>query len=224
DSIAALARAAGDNFRGLHYYDGHMNAPDYAEREKQAHQGYDRLLQIVRRLAGEGIPVGEVITSGTPAAPCAMSYPGFRNTTFVHRISPGTVVFNDLNSLKQLPGYGYAPAAVVLSTVVSKPAADFVTCDAGHKSVSADSGVPTCAVLGRPGLTPLKPSEEHLPIEVSAGAEAPAIGDQLYLLPKHICPSVNNFDEALFIVGGRIQSVEPIGARGHERPVAAAIA
>ncbi|MCU1294801.1 MAG: amino acid aldolase or racemase-like protein, partial [Bryobacterales bacterium] len=42
DSIAALARAAGDNFRGLHYYDGHMNAPDYAEREKQAHQGYDR--------------------------------------------------------------------------------------------------------------------------------------------------------------------------------------
>jgi D-serine deaminase-like pyridoxal phosphate-dependent protein len=223
DSIAALARQAGDNFRGLHYYDGHMNAPDYAEREKQAHEGYDRLLRIVQRLAADGIPVGEVITSGTPAAPCAMSYAGFRNTTFVHRISPGTVVFNDLNSLKQLPGYGYAPAAVILSTVVSKPAANLVTCDGGHKSVSADSGVPTCAVIGRPGLTPLKPSEEHLPIEASAGTEAPAIGDQLYLLPKHICPSVNNFDEALFIVDGRIHSVEPIGARGHERPVAAAI-
>jgi D-serine deaminase-like pyridoxal phosphate-dependent protein len=224
DAITALARSAGDNFRGLHYYDGHMSAPDYAERERQAHQGYDRLLRIVQRLAEDGIPVGEVITSGTPAAPCAMSYPGFRNTTFIHRISPGTVVFNDLNSLKQLPGYGYAPAAVVLSTVVSKPGTNFITCDAGHKSVSADSGVPTCAVIGRSGLTPLKPSEEHLPMEATAGTEAPAIGDQLYLLPKHICPSVNNFDEALFIVDGRIHSVEPIGARGHERPTAAAIA
>jgi D-serine deaminase-like pyridoxal phosphate-dependent protein len=218
DAIASLAKLTDDGFRGLHYYDGHMNALDYEEREKKAHQGYDRLMNILQRLAGDGIPVGEVITSGTPAAPCAISYPGFRYTTFVHRISPGTVVFNDLNSLKQLPGYGYAPAAVVLSTVVSKPTPNFITCDAGHKSVSADSGVPTCAVIGWPGLMPLKPSEEHLPMEVSDGSPMPAIGEQLYLLPKHICPSVNNFDEALFVVNGRIQSLEPIGARGHERP------
>jgi D-serine deaminase-like pyridoxal phosphate-dependent protein len=151
-----------------------------------------------------------------------MSYQGFRNTTFIHRISPGTVVFNDLNSLKQLPGYGYAPAALVLATVVSQPTANVITCDAGHKGVSVDSGVPNCSVVGYPGLNPLKPSEEHLPIEIAPGAKAPKIGDQLYLVPKHVCPSVNNFDDALFIVNGRIRSVEPIGARGHEHSIAAA--
>lgn len=222
DLIVQLAQAMGDGFRGLHYYDGHMNAPEYAEREKKAHEGYRQLMAIVHTLADQGIPVGEVITSGTPAAPCAMSFAGFRDAPFVHRISPGTVILNDLNSLKQLPGYGYAPAALVLSTVVSKPTESYVTCDGGHKSVSADSGVPTCAVIGHPELTPSKPSEEHLPIEVKAGAEAPAIGEQLYLLPKHICPSVNNFDEALLVVNGRVRGLEPIGARGHERPLSTA--
>jgi D-serine deaminase-like pyridoxal phosphate-dependent protein len=222
DQVTALVQAAGAGFRGLHYYDGHISTPDYAEREKRAHEGYDHLMRIVGRLAELGIPVGEMITSGTPAAPCAMSYQGFRNTTFIHRISPGTVVFNDLNSLKQLPGYGYAPAALVLATVVSQPTANVITCDAGHKGVSVDSGVPNCSVVGYPGLNPLKPSEEHLPIEIAPGAKAPKIGDQLYLVPKHVCPSVNNFDDALFIVNGRIRSVEPIGARGHEHSIAAA--
>ncbi len=219
DGVVALAQAAGHYFRGLHYYDGHMTASDFAERERQAHEGYDRLLRIVEQLAALGIPVGEVITSGTPAAPCAMSYSGFQNETFQHRISPGTVVLSDLNSLKQLPGRGYAPAAVVLTTVVSQPKANVVTCDGGHKAVSVDSGVPNCAVLGYPGLTPLKPSEEHLPIEVTTGAPMPALGEQLYLAPKHICPSVNNFDNAVLVVQGRVEGLERIGARGHERPV-----
>jgi D-serine deaminase-like pyridoxal phosphate-dependent protein len=222
DLVRDLVRAMGDTFRGLHYYDGHMNAPDYAEREKRAHCGYTQLMHIVQMLAADGVPVGEVITSGTPAAPCAISFPAFREATFSHRISPGTVVFNDLNSLNQLPGRGYAPAAVVLTTVVSRPTENVVTCDAGHKSVSADSGVPTCAAIGHPELTPLKPSEEHLPIEVTGGGKIPAIGDQLYLVPKHVCPTVNNFDQALFVVNGRIHSVETIDARGHERPVSTA--
>lgn len=216
EQVVQLAQAAGEGFRGLHYYDGHVHATDYSEREKQAHEGYHHLMRIVNRLAELGVPVGEVITSGTPAAPCAMTYPGFRNSTFLHRISPGTIVFCDLNSLKQLPGFGYAPAALVLATVISKPTANVITCDAGHKGVSVDSGVPNCAVVGYPELTPLKPSEEHLPIEIGAGSEAPEIGDQLYLVPKHVCPSVNNFDDALFIVNGRVQSLEAVDARGHE--------
>ena len=92
-------------------------------------------------------------------------------------------------SLEQLAGVeGYRPAALVLTRVVSHPAPDRITVDAGHKAVSADAGVPTCAVLGRPDLKPLKPSEEHLPIEVAAGAPKPAIGEILYLIPRHVCP------------------------------------
>ena len=58
----------------------------------------------------------------------------------------------------------------MVSTVVSHPQANYLTCDARHKAVSADAGVPNCAVVGRPDLVPLKPSEEHLPIQVQGGA------------------------------------------------------
>ena len=57
--------------------------------------------------------------------------------------------------------------------------------------------------MGQPEYQPLKPSEEHLPIEIPAGARVPAIGDKLYLIPRHVCPTVNNFDEALMVRGGR---------------------
>jgi len=94
-----------------------------------------------------------------------------------------------------------------------------VTCDAGHKSVSADAGVPTCVVMGRPDLQPLKPSEEHLPLEVTPGAPAPNIGERLYLVPRHVCPTVNNFDEALIVEGGMIRGSARVRARGHENPL-----
>ena len=214
--IVKLARESGAAFRGLHWYDGHLGAGEPDERKAAAHRGYDKLVDIVKAVEAAGYSVGEVITSGTPVAPYGHSYPGFSNSQFVQRISPGTVVYNDTTSLQQLAGFGYQPAALILTTVISHPAADRITCDAGHKSVSADAGVPTCAVLGHPELTPLKPSEEHLPIEVAAGAKVPAIGENLYLIPRHVCPSVNNFDEALMIVDGRITGVEKVNARGHE--------
>jgi len=219
DEIVKLCRDSGAALRGLHWYDGHLSSGEPAERSAQAHKGYDRLVEIVRAVEAAGCRVGEVITSGTPVAPYGYSYPGFRNAGFIHRISPGTVVYNDMTSLRQLAGFGYEPAAVILATVISHPLPEKITCDAGHKSVSADAGVPTCAVIGHQELTPLKPSEEHLPIEAPEGVALPAIGENLYLIPRHVCPSVNNFDEALMIVDGRVIGVERVSARGHESPL-----
>jgi D-serine deaminase-like pyridoxal phosphate-dependent protein len=219
DEIVKLCRDSGAALRGLHWYDGHLSSGEPAERSAQAHKGYDRLVEIVRAVEAAGCRVGEAITSGTPVAPYGYSYPGFRNAGFIQRISPGTVVYNDMTSLRQLAGFGYEPAAVILTTVISHPLPEKITCDAGHKSVSADAGVPTCAVIGHRELTPLKPSEEHLPIEAPAGVALPAIGENLYLVPRHVCPSVNNFDEALMIVDGRVIGVERVSARGHESPL-----
>jgi D-serine deaminase-like pyridoxal phosphate-dependent protein len=222
--VVDLARAiegAGLVFRGLHYYDGHMSKyEDLATREVMAHQGYDRLMGIVEALNSAAVVVEEVITAGTPAFPCTLSYKPFSQAPFIHRASPGTVVYGDFTSVGQLPAdYGYRPAAVVVSTVVSRPAPNRVTCDAGHKSVSADAGSPTCVVLGRPELQPQKPSEEHLPIDAPSGAQLPSVGDYLYLVPRHVCPTVNNFDHALLVVGGKIAGVERVTARGREAPV-----
>jgi D-serine deaminase-like pyridoxal phosphate-dependent protein len=217
--VIQLARNLGAAFRGLHWYDGHISNPSPGEREKQAHAGYARLLAVVHAVEAAGVPVAEVITSGTPSAASGISYPGFAGAKFQHRVSPGTVVYNDFTSLGQLEAFDYRPAALVLATVISQPLERQITCDAGHKSVSADAGVPTCAVIGHPNYQPLKPSEEHLPIEIPPGVEAPAIGDKLYLIPRHVCPTVNNFDEALMIRGGRVAGVERVTARGHENPL-----
>jgi D-serine deaminase-like pyridoxal phosphate-dependent protein len=227
DRVVGLARMiadAGLEFRGLHYYDGQFGSlPDgegTSERTHAAHRGYDRLLEIVNTLNRVGIQVPEVITSGTPTFPSSLTYDGFRGGNFLHRVSPGTVVYCDATSLDQLPSkYGYQPAAMVLTRVVSQPHPGIVTCDAGHKTVSADAGVPTCVVLGHPGLTPLSPSEEHLPLALKQGAKAPPVGESLYLLPRHICPTVNNFDWALLVRNGRIESMETVSARGREAPL-----
>ena len=223
DEIIKLARViqnAGLAFRGLHYYDGHLSSFDLPEREKIAHRGYERLMEAVAALERAGINVVEVITAGTPAFPCTLSYSPFWDAQFIHRASPGTVVYNDCSSLAQLPSeYDYRPAAIVLTTVVSHPSAGRFTCDAGHKTVSADAGIPNCAVIGRPDFVASKPSEEHLPIDVTSGSSVPVVGDVLYLIPKHICPTVNNFDHALIVDRGEIVGVESVTARGREAPL-----
>ena len=221
DEIVGLARAiqnAGQIFRGLHYYDGHLSSLALPERNAVAHKGYDRLMEIVEAFERAGVPILEIITAGTPAFPCSLSYARFNDASFIHRVSPGTVVYNDCSSLAQLPSeYRYRPAAVVVSTVVSHPSPGRFTCDAGHKTVSADSGVPTCAVISHPEYLPSRPSEEHLPINVSG--DSPRIGDAIYLVPKHICPTVNNFDYALLVISGKIAGVERVTARGREAPL-----
>lgn len=217
--IIALAAQLGETFRGLHYYDGQIHTVDPAARQAEAFRGYDRLMELIAAVRRAGSEVGEVVTSGTPAMPCGLTYPGFQDAGFVHRVSPGTVVYNDISSLEQLAGLEYRPAAIVVARVVSHPTPDRFTCDAGHKAVSADAGVPTCAVLGRPDLTPLKPSEEHLPVQVAPGAPRPAIGDFVYLVPRHVCPTVNNFDDALIVKAGRVVMSEMVSARGHESPL-----
>jgi D-serine deaminase-like pyridoxal phosphate-dependent protein len=221
--VVELAQAVTQSrveFRGLHYYDGQFGAVAEPERTKAAHAGYEQLLRLVRDLEAAGVHVPEVVTAGTPTLPCSLAFPGFENAGFLHRVSPGTVVYHDATSLTQFPTeYGYAPAALVITRVVSNPERNIITCDAGHKAVSADAGVPTCVVVGHPELTPLSPSEEHLPLAVTEGATSPRVGDILYLIPRHICPTVNNFDAALIVRNGQVESVEEVSARGHEGPL-----
>ena len=223
EEITGLSRECGAQFRGIHYYDGHHSQINYPEREPAAHSGYRKLIALVKALQVAGHPPPEVITSGTPAFPCALSFDGFSNPAFVHRVSPGTTIYNDMVSLRQLDGVrGLRPAAFVIASVVSHPTPTRFTCDAGHKAVSADAGVPTCAVLGHPEWQPLKPSEEHLPIDVPEGSALPPLGSILYLLPRHICPTVNLFDEALIAEDGAISGSWLVDARGHEGPLTSA--
>ena len=215
--VAGLARAiergAGPlEWRGLHYYDGTASGPAVTA-------GYAGLLALVRALEAEQLRAREIITAGTPAFPAALGYSDLFDAGYLHRLSPGTLVYCDARSLDELPrNAAYAAAVLVLSRVVSRPGPGRITCDAGHKTVSADAGDPTCSVLQHADWTPRHPSEEHLPIDLPDGVALPEHGSPLYLLPRHVCPTVNNFTEAVLVAGGKIAGIEPVTARGRHPP------
>lgn len=211
-AVRAVARAAGTRFRGVHHYEGHLHGPD-DERRERAFACYRELLALADELDRAGTPATELVTSGTPAFRHALAFEGFAGRT--HRVSPGTVVLHDLRSEEENPELALFPAAVVLARVVSRPRPDVVTCDAGSKSIAAEAGDPCALVLDHPGLVAERPSEEHLPLRVSSG-DAPERGTPLFLVPRHVCPTVNLAEEAVLIEGGRVRSSVPVAARAHD--------
>jgi D-serine deaminase-like pyridoxal phosphate-dependent protein len=212
-AIARAAQAAG-LLRGIHPYEGHLHEGTPAQRRARSHEGYDRLLALLA--AAPDLRVEEICTSGTPTFLHALAHEGLARGPWRHTVSPGTIVYWDLRSEEDLPEIRFTPAALVLARVVSAPRPGRVTADAGHKQISADAGDPVAACLSHAGLAARHPSEEHLPLELAPGALAPRPGEVLYLLPRHVCPTVNNADECLIVERNRIVAIEPVAARGHE--------
>jgi len=222
--IHAVAEAAGTRFRGVHFYDGHIHDTTSGERRSAAHAAYQRLLELLAQLREQGIRVDEVITSGTPTFRYALDFDGFHAGRVAggdpeaptrHRISPGTVVFHDYQYDELLDDLDLQPAAVVLARVVSHPRQGVVTCDAGSKSVAAECGDPVAFVIGHPELLGMSPSEEHLPMS-SAAAEPLPLGSVLYLVPRHVCPSVNLAEKALLVRSDGSTEAVAVQGRAHE--------
>ena len=140
ERLAATVAACGDRLRGLHFYDGHLHDGTALERTERCAEIYSTFLGLVDGLA---LDDPELITSGTPTFPMALAYPGFVGRR--HTVSPGTVVYWDDRS-SELAIDGFAPAATVLATVISHPAHDRITCDAGSKAIDAAAGDP-CALI-----------------------------------------------------------------------------
>lgn len=217
--LAALPSAV--EIVGLHGYDGHLR---WHEREA-AHAGYDRLVELAAALSDalELAPAElELLTSGTHSYAHALAHAGLGAGPWQHRVSPGTLVLSDLRSAQAAADIGLRQAAFVASRVISAGEGR-LTLDAGSKAVTPDAGWPrpSCAVLAHPELQPQRASEEHLPCALEAGAHAPELGALLWLVPDHVCTTVNLHREALWIRDGRYAGRGPVGAAGH-RPFFAA--
>jgi len=215
--IVELCRSAGERLAGAHFYDGHLHGADLRRREADIHRGYDELMALLAEIRSAGCAVNEVITAGTPAFLHSLSHPGLTALADEqrHTVSPGTVVFHDARSELENPQLGLLPAATVVTRVVSHPAARRVTCDAGHKAVSADMGDPCACVLGHPEWVADNPSEEHLPLTITAG-ERPRRGSVLQLIPEHVCPTVNLAERAVLIESDGQWALADVAARAHE--------
>ena len=119
----------------------------------------------------------------------------------------------DLRSHAAAADVGLRQAAFVASRVVSVGEGR-VTLDAGSKGIAPDCPDGSCGVVGWPGLRPRTPSEEHLPLSVTDD-RVPARGELLWLVPSHVCTTVNLYDEALYVKDGRFIGTGRVAARGH---------
>ncbi len=210
--LAQAERARRVVITALHGYDGHLRS----EQRELAHAGYDRLLALAEAAAArELVELArlDIVTSGTHSFSLALAHPGLARGPARHQVSPGTIVLSDRRSAHAAAELGLRQAAFVASRVISRGAGR-VTLDAGSKSITPDGEPPVCEVVDHPELVPLRASEEHLPCRLAAGALAPPLGELVWLIPDHVCTTVNLHREALWIRGDRLVGRGPI-VSGH---------
>jgi D-serine deaminase-like pyridoxal phosphate-dependent protein len=218
EGIAELVAriAASGRWRGFHGYEGGPPRGALHEQRRWIRDGIAALGTLVDVLDRCGIETSEVVTSGSLSFIEALRNSDAIRPPTRHRLSPGTVVYHDLRTELDLPdAHHYLPAVAVLTRVVSCTSERRLTCDAGHKAIAADQGVPTGVICGHPELALGRPSEEHGPIAVH-GATTIKKGDVLAIVPAHVCPTVNLFDEAVVVRGGRIERIEAVAARSRD--------
>ena len=90
-------------------------------------------------------------------------------------LSPGTCVLNDAGYSEAYSDLNFQPAALLLTRVVSRPAADRLTVDLGTKSVASDPPMGKRVVFpALPEAVQVVHNEEHLVLRNSAGRRIPA--------------------------------------------------
>jgi D-serine deaminase-like pyridoxal phosphate-dependent protein len=197
DGLLQSVRAASPTLRfdGLHAYDGHLGIPDLAERTRLCHEAFAPVAALRASLETELGHRLQVLAGGSP-------------TFAIHAarsdvsLSPGTTVLWDAGYAHKMPDLPFQPAAVLLSRVISRPAARQVCLDLGHKAVASEMPHPRTVFLNLPDATALSHSEEHLVVEAPA-ADSFRVGDVVYSLPWHVCPTMALHQEVWLVENGR---------------------
>ena len=182
---------------GLHVYDGHNHQQDPGERQEAADGVYSRVKGFWQRLLDKKMPVPRVILGGTPTFPCYAHYPDVG-------LSPGTFALHDWAYQSQFPDLPFVPAALVLTRVISRISPDCITLDLGSKAISSDRPGVRGVLLQPIDAKPLSQSEEHWSFRIDSDLDL-GPGDLLYVLPNHICTTVNLHDIAYVVDAAGVQ-------------------
>lgn len=196
----------GIKMKGLHVYDGHFRNPDMAERTAECNKAFAPVEEMQKALMAKGYPKPILVAGGSP------TYPIHARRQEVE-CSPGTFVFWDKGYQDTLPEQSYLPAALVLSRIISLPAPDKVCVDTGYKSIASENEPgKRIQFLNAPDLKFFGHSEEHLVLEAAKG-HGYRVGDILYGLPYHICPTCALYEKALVVENRKISGEWKIIAR-----------
>ena len=177
-----IASTPGLKAAGLHAYDGHNHVTDLAQRTAQCEREWVAVESLRADLRAAQLPVPNIVAGGTPTFPIHARRPDVE-------CSPGTCVLWDFGYEGMLPDMAFLPAALLLTRVISKPGENRLCLDLGHKAVAAENPHPRVKFLNLPDAPAVMQSEEHLVVETPRAGEF-AVGDVLYGVPRHICPTV----------------------------------
>ncbi|MGP8239658.1 MAG: D-TA family PLP-dependent enzyme [Limisphaerales bacterium] len=197
-----LCRLAGLSPIGLQAYDGHLHSSHFEQRQKECEAAFEPVARLRQRLQSLGLPTATMVAGGTPTFPFHARRPDVE-------CSPGTCVLWDFGYSSRLPDLDFLHAALVLTRVVSKPEKRRLCLDLGHKAIASENPPPRVHFLNAPPSRPVMHSEEHLVIEPEVFQEW-TVGDCLFGVPWHICPTVALYNEAVVIKQGRAMERWPI--------------
>jgi D-serine deaminase-like pyridoxal phosphate-dependent protein len=166
------------------------------------------------RLAGAaGLDVESISVGGTPTMWAAGD---LRSIVTEYRV--GTYAFHDRATVAAGAAALDDVALTVHATVVSRPSNDRAVLDAGSKSLTHDPGPGPGfgSILEAPASVVEWLTEEHAVVAV-APDDALELGQQVRIVPNHVCVVVNLADE-LVVHGTELEpTVWPVDARGRSQ-------
>ena len=199
------AQTSGLFLTGLHAYDGHTRGT-FEERKATSDAAFAQAETLQQTLQSMGYSDIIIIAGGSPSFPIHAKRP-------VVECSPGTFVFWDKNYQDQCPEQPFHTAAWLVTRVISLPDPSHICVDLGHKSVAAENEIGKRVFFpDAPDLKPVSQSEEHLVLFAGEG-HAYQVGDVLYGIPFHVCPTVALYERAITVENGRTSGEWKIVAR-----------
>jgi D-serine deaminase-like pyridoxal phosphate-dependent protein len=190
-----IAGAPAIKAAGLHAYDGHIRDQDMNVRTKACDESYKLVQDLKQKLESAGLKVPVIIAGGSPTFPIHAKRKEIE-------CSPGTFIYWDKGYLTSCPEQLFLPAAVLITRIVSIPASGKICTDLGHKSVAAENEMSRRVFfLNAEDIQPLSQSEEHLVADVPPD-HTYKVGDVLYGLPFHVCPTVALYERSFTIENG----------------------
>lgn len=214
-AVVELARAVADapslHFAGLMYYGGHIKGP-IGQQGSQLEALGVRVREFVDALEDAGLPVPCVSGGSTPTLWRSHEVDGLTE------IRPGTCIFHDRDQVSLGVSTLDDCAYTVLGTVVSTAVPGQAVLDVGSKALSREplrgEGTGLGLVQDHPEVEVVRLSEEHGVLDLTGSDWRPKVGDQVAVVPNHVCVSVNLQDRLLARhPDGRLE-IWPLEARG----------
>jgi len=182
---------------GLHAYDGHIHDADLETRTQKCNEAFWQVLQLQEDIMQSGYPEPVIIVGGSPTFPVHAKRPAIE-------CSPGTFIYWDRGYSLICAEQPFLTAALVISRVISLPDETKLCLDVGHKSISAENELSKrIYFLNAPELEMVGQSEEHLVVDAGEGHQY-KVGDIMYGLPYHVCPTVALYERAITIEDNKV--------------------